>query len=64
MVDILEVNSPDLDCRVQAGITRQALNAFLRDTGLFFPVDPGGEATLAVCAPHGHLALRLYVMAP
>ena len=44
---IVAVNARDLDCVVEAGVTRARLNHALRDTGLFFPVDPGaGEATL------------------
>jgi D-lactate dehydrogenase (cytochrome) len=43
---VLSVNSEDLDCRAEAGLTHRALNAQLRDTGLFFPVDPGADASL------------------
>src|SRR5580765_6352195 len=43
---VLEVNTEDLDCRVQAGVTREQLNAELKNTGLFFPIDPGANATL------------------
>jgi D-lactate dehydrogenase (cytochrome) len=43
---VLEVHAEDLDCVVEPGVTREALNAYLRDTGLFFPIDPGANASL------------------
>lgn len=47
MTKVLRVNVDDMDCHVQAGISRAQLNAELRHTGLFFPVDPGADvATL------------------
>ena len=43
---VLSVHDADLDAVVQPGITREALNNYLRDTGLFFPIDPGANASL------------------
>jgi len=43
---ILSVNSEDLDCTIEPGVTREDLNAHLRDVGLFFPIDPGANASL------------------
>jgi D-lactate dehydrogenase (cytochrome) len=43
---VLSVNESDLDCTVEPGITREALNRELRATGLFFPIDPGANASI------------------
>ena len=46
MNKVLTVHAEDLDCIIEPGITRKALNEQLRDSGLFFPIDPGADASL------------------
>jgi D-lactate dehydrogenase (cytochrome) len=46
MNQVLAVHAEDLDCVIEPGITRKALNDYLRDAGVFFPIDPGADASL------------------